>query len=294
MSVEKRLRSLRDADPRWYQIAALSGLLLYGVTILDFGIRPAAALGIVVTALATQLLGTLLFRLPRFDPKSALISSLSLCILLRSGVSWIGPFASIVAIGSKFLCRVRGKHLFNPTNLALVAALLVTARAWVSPAQWGSGVTFALAIACAGGLVVGRARRWDVTAAFLASHAAFLFGRSLWLGEPLAIPLHRMEGGALLLFAFFMISDPKTTPDSRAGRVLFAVLVAAGAYAVQFRYFRTNGLLWSLAACSLLVPLIDLVLPGARYQWKSSLRKENPHASHAPLLGRAPLPPALG
>jgi Na+-translocating ferredoxin:NAD+ oxidoreductase RnfD subunit len=66
-----------------------------------------------------------------------------------------------------------------------------------------------------------------------------------------------------------MISDPKTTPNSRAGRVLFAALVAAGGWYVQFRLFRTNGLLWSLAACSTLVPLIDRVLPGARYAWTS-------------------------
>ena len=55
-----------------------------------------------------------------------------------------------------------------------------------------------------------------------------------------------------------------------AGRVLFATLVALGAYAVQFKLFRTNGLLWSLAVCSLLVPLIDRVLPGSRYQWRRS------------------------
>jgi Na+-translocating ferredoxin:NAD+ oxidoreductase RnfD subunit len=83
----------------------------------------------------------------------------------------------------------------------------------------------------------------------------------------LTIPLHRLESGALLLFSFFMISDPKTTPDSRAGRVLFAALVACGAWYVQFRLFRTNGLLWSLAACSMAVPLIDRLLPGVRYVW---------------------------
>ena len=60
-----------------------------------------------------------------------------------------------------------------------------------------------------------------------------------------------------------MISDPKTTPDSRAGRVLFAALVAFGAWYVQFRLFRTNGLLWSLAAWSTVVPLIDRLLPGS-------------------------------
>jgi len=43
------------------------------------------------------------------------------------------------------------------------------------------------------------------------------------LGEPMTIPFHRLESGSLLLFTFFMISDPKTTPDSRIGRIAFAV-----------------------------------------------------------------------
>jgi hypothetical protein len=63
----------------------------------------------------------------------------------------------------------------------------------------------------------------------------------------MTIPIHRLQNGALLIFAFFMISDPRTTPDRAAGRVLFALLVALGAAFVQFRLFRTNGLLWSLA-----------------------------------------------
>ena len=91
----------------------------------------------------------------------------------------------------------------------------------------------------------------------------------------MAIPIHRLQSGAILLFTFFMISDPKTTPDSRAGRVLFAALVAVGGWYVQFRLFRTNGLLWSLAAFSLAVPLIDRLLPGARYAWTAT--KEQRH-----------------
>jgi len=79
--------------------------------------------------------------------------------------------------------------------------------------------------------------------------------------------LHRLESGAFLLFSFFMISDPKTTPDSRVGRVLFAALVAATAWYVQFRLFRTNGLLWSLAMWSMAVPILDRAFPAARYQW---------------------------
>jgi len=174
---------------------------------------------------------------------------------------------------------VRGKHVFNPTNFALVVVMLVAHGVWVSPGQWGSGIVFAFLLASAGGLVVNRAARADVTLAFLAFYASLLVVRSLWLGEPLAIPVNRLENGALVLFSFFMISDPRTTPDSRRGRVLFAALVALGAYTVQFWLFRTNGLLWSLAVCSLVVPLIDRLLPGPRYRW---------HAAVASPLERSP------
>jgi Na+-translocating ferredoxin:NAD+ oxidoreductase RnfD subunit len=131
----------------------------------------------------------------------------------------------------------------------------------------GSKLHFAFLIACAGGIVIYRAARSDVTYAFLLSYASMLFGRAFWLGDPWAIPLKQLQSGALLLFAFYMISDPKTTPDSRVGRILFAVLVAAGAAYVQFGLYRTNGLLWSLALCSIMTPIMDRVLPAARYQW---------------------------
>jgi len=77
-----------------------------------------------------------------------------------------------------------------------------------------------------------------------------------------------------VLFAFFMIKDPKTTPDSRAGPAVFALLVAAGAYAIQFTLFRPDALLWSLAACSLTVPMIDRLLPGSRYRWPAAAGRE--------------------
>ena len=254
-------------DPRLYQIAVLASLLVYGMAWLGLDIQPGRAVAILAAALLTQLAATAVAELPRFDPKSALISGLSLCLLLRTNDPWLAMLAAVVAVASKFLLRVRGKHVFNPTNFALVAMMLVTGQVWASPGQWGSAAVFAFLLASAGGLVVNRAARADVTWTFLACYAALWLGRSLWLGDPLVIPLHRLENGALVLFAFFMISDPRTTPDSRAGRMLFAVLVAAGAYVVQFKLFRTNGLLWSLAVCSLIVPLIDRLLPGPRYQW---------------------------
>jgi Na+-transporting NADH:ubiquinone oxidoreductase subunit NqrB len=257
------------ADPRLYQICTLASLLVYGMGWLDFDIAlPRVAL-LLTTVLVTQrfcdrLVGGPPFRL---SARSALISGLSLCLLVRTNRPELAMLAAVITIASKSLVRVRGKHVFNPTNGGIVAMLLLTNQVWVSPGQWGAAAAFAFLMACAGMLVVHRSARSDVTFAFIAFYGALLFGRSLSLGEPLTIPLHRLGSGALLLFTFFMISDPKTTPDSRMGRVLFAALVAFGAWYVQFRLFRTNGLLWSLAACSTIVPLIDRFAPGARYIW---------------------------
>lgn len=257
----------RRWDPRLYQIATLGGLLVYGLGWLGFDLPASHVVAILATVLLVQLAATHLSGRPLFDPKSALISGLSLCLLLRANSLELVVITAAIAIASKFVVRIQGKHVFNPTNLALVAMMLLTGEVWVSPGQWGSAAVFGFLLASAGGLVVNRAARSDVTLTFLAAYAALLIGRSLWLGEPLSIPLHRLESGALVLFAFFMISDPKTTPDSRTGRILFATLVAAGAWVVQFKLFRTNGLLWSLAVFSLAVPLIDRLLPGPRYVW---------------------------
>ena len=260
----------RRFDPRLYQIAALGGLLVYGVGWLDFGIGPAQAAVTLLGILAAQWLATRLTPgADAFEPRSALISGLSLCLLLRTNVLWLAVAAAGAAVGSKFLLRWQGKHVFNPTNFALVALLLCAdGCAWVSPGQWGSVAFFAFLMVCLGGLVVGRAGRADVALSFLAFYVGLMVARSAWLGEPMTIPLHRLQSGALLLFTFFMISDPRTTPDSRAGRIVFAFLVAFGAWYVQFRLFRTNGLLWSLAACALLVPVLDWLLPGPRYRWR--------------------------
>ncbi|MEO1370739.1 MAG: RnfABCDGE type electron transport complex subunit D, partial [Acidobacteriota bacterium] len=95
--------------------------------------------------------------------------------------------------------------------------------------------------------------------------------------------------GALLLFAFFMISDPKTTPNSRAGRVVWAVLIALVAGYWQFALYRPNGLLFALVLSAPAVPLLDWWLPGERYLWRvrptepSTLTKGD---RHVPTLAR--------
>ncbi len=271
MSPRTLLDRLRRTDPRHYQIAALASLLAYGLVWLRFEVSPGRAALLLGTALLTQWGCGRMQGFP-FEPRSALISGLSLCLLLRSNSAALAAAAAFAAIASKFVLRWSGKHVFNPTNFGIVALMLLSGGVWVSPGQWGSVAFFGFLLVCVGGLVVYRAERSDVTLAFLGFYAALLVGRSLWLGEPLTIPLHRLQNGALLIFSFFMISDPRTTPDSRPGRVLFALMVALGAAYVQFALFRTNGPLWSLALCSLAVPLLDRLLPGGRYQWQRAPR----------------------
>ncbi|MDY7092060.1 MAG: RnfABCDGE type electron transport complex subunit D [Acidobacteriota bacterium] len=268
-------------DPRLYQICVLSSILLWGAVALDLALQPSLMLVLAAAALGTQYVAGRWVGLERFDPRSPLISTLSLCLLLRTQSPLLAASAAVIAIGSKFLIRRRGKHVFNPTNLALVVLLLTTDGVWFSPGRWGSAAFFAFFLAGFGMLVVYRAARSDVTWAFLAAWSAVLVGRALWLGDPLTIPLHQLQSGALLIFAFFMISDPKTTPDSRLGRVVFAALVAAVGGWLQLGLFIPEGLLYALAASAPLVPVLDRLFPGERYAWstpKSEFQSSQPQS----------------
>lgn len=254
-------------DPRNYQILVLSLLLIYGIVGLDFGIHWQNVLAIIVTAQLAQLAGTRLAALPRFDPLSALITSLSLTLLLRTDFTVLAAMAAVVAIGSKFVIRARGKHVFNPANVALVTMMLASEKVWVSSGQWGSAAIGAFALACLGFLVLTRAKRSETTIAFLVAYAVLLFGRALWLDDPLSIPLHQLQNGALLIFAFFMISDPKTSPNSAPGRLAYGVMVATIAYTVQFIFYEPNGPILALIISAPFVPLIDFLSNGNLYRW---------------------------
>src|SRR5215510_1440992 len=96
-------------DPRHYQIAVLGGLLVYGLFGLDFEITlPRAAL-ILASSLLLQWACTLIWKLPEFDPRSALISGLSLCLLLRTNSIVLTLMVATITITSKFVIRLKGK-----------------------------------------------------------------------------------------------------------------------------------------------------------------------------------------
>ena len=187
------MNRLRNLDPRYCQISILVGLLLYGVCALDFDVSPLHAVAMLLSVTLAQFFFTRFLNHHSFDPRSPLISGLSLCLLLRINSVWLAIAAAILAIGSKYMIRWRRKPIFNPTNFGIVVMLLLPSGGWVSSGQWGSAVWFTFLIAGLGGFVVNRATRSDITLAFLAFHTSILFGRAWWLGDPLTIPIHQLQ-----------------------------------------------------------------------------------------------------
>jgi enediyne biosynthesis protein E5 len=253
-------------DPRIYQIVTLSGLLAFGWTAHAFEIDPVQFAAIIIASCATQWLGSVLIA-TRPDFKSPLITALSLTLLLRADAIWPLAAAAAIAIGSKFALRLGGKHVFNPANIGIVAMVLFTDVAWTTPGQWGTAVWFAALLAGAGLFVTYRSARFDVPLVFLGVYAALVLGRALWLGDPLAIPLLRLENGALILFAFFMISDPKTSPDGAIARAVFAGGAAVLAYLMMFHFYIADGLFYALAIMCIARPLLEWADPAPHYRW---------------------------
>ena len=254
-------------DARWLQIGFLGSFVVCGVT---FGeVHPEAAPLAVIAAALTQFICVRLRRLPSQGYLSPVITGLGVGFLMQSDLWWIPALTASVAIASKFVIRFKGKHVFNPSNFGLCACMLATHHAWVSPSQWGENAMLLFFFVAVGLAVVVRALRSDISFAFLGFWTALAAGRVLWLGWPLGVLVHQLATGSLIIFIFFMISDPKTTPDSRAGRVLFAGAVAAAAFVAQFSFWVMAAPIWALFFLAPLVPVLDRVLRGVRYQWPS-------------------------
>ena len=125
-------------DARNHQIMVLTSMLLYGLVWLKFQLNVLWIVLILVTALLTQIAATKLWKLPRFEWKSAMISGLSLSILMRCPSLPISLCLASAAILSKFIFRWNDKHIFNPTNFALAVGILA-GQVTIVPAHWQNG-----------------------------------------------------------------------------------------------------------------------------------------------------------
>lgn len=260
------------SDARHFQIAALSSLLLINFFWIDFGAKPLYSALAIIAALLTQIVCARLSGAASIDLRSPLITGLSLSLLLRADAAWLPALAGVVAIASKFILRVDGRHIFNPAGFAIVLLLSLTNGVWISPGQWGTSLWLASLLILLAILVLQAAERSDVALFFLGTHGALLVARAFWLGDPLAIPLHQMQSGSLLIFAFFMISDPKTTPDSRVARLLFALAVAVLGHYLAFFMQMRPALYVALIVLSPATPLLNRFIPAKKFEWTPSIQ----------------------
>lgn len=261
------LRTIRD--PRLAQLAMLGTILVLGASLYDFALDPRQILLTFASACFAQAAVDRFAGREHVNYKSALITALGISLLLRADTLWAHPLAAAIAISSKSLFRIRGKHLFNPSCFGVIFALIALPGVWVSPGQWGNGPILAGWIAVAGTMVVSRAARGDTSTSFILFYGGAMLARILWLGQRIAVLMHRLGSGSLLLFAFFMISDPRTSPDEWRGRLAHCATVAGLAFVLGFHFYVTNSLVWALFLAAPAVPLWDAIFKAPRFEWES-------------------------
>jgi Na+-transporting NADH:ubiquinone oxidoreductase subunit NqrB len=288
-------------DPRNYQILFLLLFLVLGIGTRDWTLRPDLILVVMVTCLLTQWVAVSVLPNPKekllnlltksqncpkennssrasfsklSSLKSALITALGLTLLLRADHYSTMVLAGSLAILSKFLFRVDCKHFFNPANFGIIAALVLTPDAWVSPGQWGDDGWYALLFAGTGGMVLKRVGRWDTTVAFLGAYAFLEAIRNLWLGWTWDVFCHRLMSGSLLLFALFMITDPRSIPDARISRLLWAGCIAVVTFILRNQFFISTAVFWALFALAPLSILLDYIWSAPRFSWSFGSNKE--------------------
>ena len=213
----------RYLAPLFITTILLVGQISYGI--LESWSRTFLAIG---AAIVTELaLGRLITgKWPNLA--SAYITGISVGILIRSPEFWPYALCSAIAITSKYVIRWRGKHLWNPSNLA-ICVLLLLAPEFVATlsVQWGNTIWPMLIVWTLGALITWRVDRLHITATYVASFVMFSLLRGFITGHGFLAEVAPITGPMYQLFIFFMITDPKTTVKQKRAQCLVAFLVAA-------------------------------------------------------------------
>lgn len=275
-TIEKKDRSNLDfssaktllKDARHYQIIFLSVFYIYGVSFLGWLENAHFAFLAIITCLVMQTLFCQWLNLPMSALKSALISGFSIALMLKTSSVFPILLASIISISSKYFIRYNGKHVYNPTNFGIIVTILVTGEAWISPGQWGSKAFFLFFIGMAGLMVLIKAKRLDTGLIFIGIYSFLMYIRLVLIqGWEFDVFLHQLMSGTLLLFSFFMITDPATTPKSFKGRFVWTLLIATGAFAATSFYYINGAPLWSLFLLTPLSIVVNKIFPGQTFKW---------------------------
>lgn len=259
-------------DPRYFQIIFLSSFAVYGFTILnwDFNfIKIATGFSCV---LLTQLIFIKKLKLPSISLLSSIITALGLILLFRTNSVIVFAIAGATSVASKFLIQQHKKHIFNPVNFGIIITIIFTNQGWISPGQWGSEGIYILIVGVFGLLVLVKVKQLLNGIIFLGTlillESLYL---NFYLNWPLDLLLHKFSNGSILLFSFFMITDPRTTPNHPTVHCLWSFTIACiSFYLMEFEYISTAPF-WILFFISPLTPLLNKIGHHKHFNWNQNL-----------------------
>jgi hypothetical protein len=281
-------------DPRLHLAAVIISIHVLGQTSLGFRVSVPQILVAILTCALIEVGWTFVKSKEIVWPASAMLTGSGVALILRivgqdRGDHWTWSgwyfFAGIAAFSllSKYLIRFRGSHVFNPSNLGLVVAFLVIGSEVIEPLDfWWSpldpGMAAAYLIILVGGLLITRRLRllalaagfWLTLAAGIGVLAAS--GHCMttaWALQPVCGSTFWwtiITSPEVLIFLFFMITDPKTIPAGKSARIVFGITLALACtllMAPQTTEFGAKvALLGGLVVLTPLRYLFDRLLPG--------------------------------
>jgi Na+-transporting NADH:ubiquinone oxidoreductase subunit NqrB len=160
-------------------------------------------------------------------PASAYISGISVGMLVRSPAIWPYALCSLISITSKYVLRVKDRHIWNPSNFGICAMLFLAPFSVASLSiQWGNELWPMAIVWALGSIIIYRLKRFHICATYVISFIALAYVRSLFTGHPFLAEVAPITGPMYQLFVFFMITDPKTTVQSKWGQCVVAFCVA--------------------------------------------------------------------
>lgn len=224
---EGRARRKLSLDNRYIAPLFITFILLVGH--LAYGILESyEKTGIaIVTALVAELVLGRIFFGKWLNLASAYISGISCGILVRSPALWPFALASLLSIMSKYVLRVKGRHLWNPSNFGICALLFLAPETVAAlSVQWGNFKWPLIVIWTLGSVIIWRAKRIHISATYVASFFLFAFVRSYITGDSWWAEVAPITGPMYQLFVFFMVTDPKTTVKSKKWQCIVVVIVA--------------------------------------------------------------------
>jgi enediyne biosynthesis protein E5 len=218
---------LSRIDKRYLAPILVTIVLLVGQLTFAFLESWSRTLLAIATAIAVEIVLARVFSGTWPHLASSYISGISVGMLVRSPAIWPYALCSAISITSKYVLRVDGRHIWNPSNFGIVAMLVLAADTVASlSVQWGNNLLPMVVVWCFGSVIIHSLGRFHIPLTYVASFVALAFVRSVLTGHPFLSEVAPITGPMYQLYIFFMITDPKTTVRSFRGQCLVAFLVA--------------------------------------------------------------------